>query len=101
MDESRLKGILGLAVRAGQAAFGEDGCRKLLESGKCGILLLDEAASANTRKRYESLCGRTGTRMAVLPEALIEDATGRQNIVMAVIKGGFAEQAERCLRTEN
>ena len=99
MDGRRLKGILGLCVRAGKAAFGEEVCRKSLECGKCGILLLDEAASANTRDRYDSLCKRTGIEMALLPEGFLSEATGRSNIALAVMKGSFAEQVGRCLKT--
>ena len=92
MDEKRLRGIMGLCVRAGQAVFGEDGCRKAIQNGECGILLADGGMSANTRKRYESVCSRTETQMAELPEGLLEEATGRPGAAMAVKKGHFAEQ---------
>ena len=42
MDEKRLRGLMGLSVRAGQAVFGEDGCLRLLRSDGCGVLLMDE-----------------------------------------------------------
>ena len=49
MDEKRLRGLMGLCVRAGQGVFGEDGVDggelhllQLLFFGECGIdLLLD------------------------------------------------------------
>ena len=41
MDERRMKGLMGLCVRAGQAVFGEDGCRRSVAGGQCGLLLLD------------------------------------------------------------
>lgn len=97
MNETRLKGILGLSVRAGQAVFGEDTCRRLLSSGKGAVLLLDADASENTRKKYRELCGRTGTQMAVLPAGLIETATGKDNTAMALKQGAFAEQVKSCL----
>ena len=97
MDERRLKGLMGLCVRAGQASFGEEGCRKAIEKGQCGILLLDGGISANSRKRYEDLCGWTGTRMAILPEGLLGDATGKPGAAMAVKEGSFAEQIVQLL----
>ena len=97
MDERRLKGVLGLCVRAGQAVFGEDGCRKAISAGQCGILLTDGDASDNTRKRYESICGRTGTEMAQLPAGLLAEATGRPGAAMAVKQGSFSEQIRACL----
>ena len=96
MDEKRLRGLMGLCVRAGQAVFGEDGCRKAITNGECGILLADAEMSGNTRKRYEGLCEWTGTKMATIPAGLLEEATGRPGTAMAVKKGNFAEQISEC-----
>ncbi len=98
MDEKRLRGLMGLCVRAGQAVFGEDGCRKAISSGECGVLLADGDMSENTRKRYESLCEQTGTRMAEIPAGLLEEATGRPGVAMAVKAGSFAEQIGHLIR---
>ena len=98
MDERRMKGLMGLCVRAGQAAFGEEGCRKAVSGGKCGLLLLDGGISANSRKRYEELCEWTETRMAVLPAGMLEEATGRPGTAMAVRPGNFAEQMTQALQ---
>ena len=92
MDEKRLRGLMGLCVRAGQAVFGEDGCRKTISAGQCGILLTDGDMSGNTRKHYESICRQTGTEMATLPPGLLAEATGRPGAAMAVKKGSLAEQ---------
>ena len=97
MDERRMKGLMGLCVRAGQAVFGEDGCRKTVLNGKCGILLADGDISENSRKRYEEICRRTGTRMELLPSGMLEEATGRPGAAMAVKAGSFSEQMISCL----
>ena len=97
MDERRMKGLMGLCVRAGQAVFGEDFCRRAVSGGQCGLLLLDGNISANSRKRYEDLCAHTGTRMAVLPPGILEEATGKPGAAMAVKEGSFSEQMIRCL----
>ena len=97
MDERRLKGLMGLCVRAGQAVFGEDGCRKTISTGRCGILLADGEISENSRKRYEELCERTGTRMELLPPGLLAEATGKPGAAMAVKTGSFSEQMISCL----
>ena len=60
MKEQRAKGMLGLAVRSREACFGDDTCSRLIESGKCGLILLDGETGANTRKKYQELCERTG-----------------------------------------
>ena len=101
MNEKRLKGILGLSVRAGQAVFGEEGCRKALQSQVGGVLLLDGDASGNTRKRYEALCGRTDHRMALLPAGLLAEATGKPGAAMFVKEGSFSSQVIGCLDADN
>ncbi len=101
MNEQRLKGLLGLSVRAGQAVFGEDTCRRLILSGRCGLLLLDETAGANTGKRFRELCRRTETPCAFLPQDLILLATGKDNMVMALKEGTFADQAADLVLTDS
>ncbi len=97
MNEQRAKGMLGLAVRAREACFGDDTCSRLIESGKCGMILLDGETGVNTRKKYQELCERTGVPLAVLPQGLMEEATGRTNKVAALREGAFAEQMKACL----
>ncbi len=101
MDEKRLKGLLGLAVRAGQAVFGEDGCRKAIRNGNGGMLLLDVKASENTRRRYEAACSFNGTRMVILPEGLLGEATGKPGAAMYLKEGSFKDQVTGCLNAGN
>ena len=92
MNVQKFKGLLGLAVRARQTAFGMDACRILIRSGKCGVLLLDSTAGVNTRKKSEELCECTGIPVKYVPAGLIEEATGKVNIVMGLQKGSIAEE---------
>ena len=97
MNEQKVRGMLGLAVRARQVCFGEDACRKLVSRGRCGLVLLDGDTSENTRRKYESLCEREGIEIRILPSGLMAEATGRDNIAAALNKGSFAEQMKVCL----
>ena len=97
MNEQKLTGMMGLALRARQAVTGTDACRMMIEAGKCGILLMDESTGINTRKKMENLCERTRTQFAVIPVGLMESATGYQGVLMAIRKGSFADQAAVCL----
>ena len=101
MNARRIGGMLGLALRARQAAAGMDACRILVRSGECGVLLLDGAAAENTRKRAEELGGRSGTPVVILPENLIEETTGKGNIILGIRKGSFAEQILAYAREED
>ena len=97
MNEKKLQGMMGFALKTRQAATGADACSMMIQSGKCGILLLDEEAGVNTRERFEKLCRRTGTRIAILPAGLLETATGCTGVTMALRKGPFADQIAGCL----
>lgn len=97
MNESRLRGLMGLCVRAGQAVFGEDGCMKSVRTGQCGALLMDSGASQSTAEKYQAVCQREGIPFIRLPEGLLEEATGRPGMAMAVKKGSFADQITGCL----
>lgn len=93
----KLRGLMGLCVRARQATFGEDGCLKSIRGGGCGILLLDSGASKATQDKYRGACQHAGVQLALLPQGLLQDATGRPGVAMAVQKGGLAEQIRRVI----
>ena len=92
MNEQKLKGILGFAARARQIAAGMDACRILIRSGKCGILLMDEQTGPNTRKKAEELSEGSGISLEILPEGMIEAATGKSSMILGGREGGFADQ---------
>ena len=92
-QENKLRGLMGLCVRARQAVFGEDGCMKTIRAGNCGVLLLDSGASQATRDKYRGVCANANTPMVELPQGLLHEATGKPGMAMAILKGGFANQA--------
>ena len=100
MDHGRLKGLLGLSVRAGQAVFGEDGCLKALRNGQGGLLVLDESLSERVKEKYLTLCGRVEVPVVRLPEGLLFEATGKPGKAAVLIKGTLAEQAAACGKSE-
>lgn len=97
MNERKLGGLIGLAVRARQAESGMEACRILIRAGKCGILLIDGEAGPNTRKRATELCAGTHTPMKMLPSGMIEDATGKSCMVIGLKTGGFADEILRII----
>ena len=95
MDEKRLKGLMGLCVRARQAVFGEDGCLKCVRGGQCAALLLSGDASDATRGRYEAVCARAGVPLILLPPDFLFQATGRPGKAMAVVKGSLGSEVAK------
>ena len=92
MNEQKLTGMLGLAMRARQAAAGMDACRIMIRSGQCGVLLADGETAPGTLQKAEDLARQSGTPFRVLPAGMILKATGRDNRIIAVRTGSFAEQ---------
>ena len=92
MDEARIRGLMGLCVRARMAVFGEDGCLKSIRSGTCALMLLDSGASRATREKYRTVCAHGGVPLRLLPAGLMGSATGRPGVAMAVLPGGICQQ---------
>lgn len=93
--ETKLRGLMGLCVRARQATFGEDGCLKSIRGGGCAVLLLDSGASKATQDKYRGVCDNAGVQMALLPRGLLQDATGRSGVAMAVAPAGWQSRSGR------
>ena len=100
-QENKLRGLMGLCVRARQAVFGEDGCMKTIRAGNCGVLLLDSGASPATQDKYRGVCANANTPMVELPEGLLHEATGKPGVAMAILKGGFANQVIQMMNATN
>ena len=73
--------MLGIAMRAGQLSFGEDGVRKAIATGAAALVLLDSGASDNTKKRMRDSCAYYGVRLA-------ETAVGRPGRMSAAVAKG-------------
>ena len=89
---ARLKGLLGLAVRAEQAGFGTEGCLNSIRRAQCAMVLLDGGASSGTKDKIHSACELHGIRCCELPEGMLGQATGKPGVVMTVKEGGLAQQ---------
>ena len=99
MNESRLKGLMGLCVRAGQAVFGGEFCLKSVREQKAALLLLDGDIAKASREKYEQACVKNDVRYGLLPAGLIEESTGKPGKAMAILAGGLAEQIIHCLES--
>lgn len=93
MDEQKVAGMIGLAVRARQAQLGAGRALDCLRAGKAGLLLLDDAVSDNTRKRFTDACTSHEVESLMLPPGLLGQAAGRMDtMVAALLKGGLADR---------
>lgn len=80
--------MLGIAMRAGQLSLGEEGAHKAVASGKAALVLVDEAASANTRKLFADACAHYGVRMELARAGRLAASVGKPGRMSAAVRGG-------------
>ncbi|HOG01736.1 MAG TPA: ribosomal L7Ae/L30e/S12e/Gadd45 family protein [Clostridia bacterium] len=89
-DGKKLRGALGLAMKAGKCAAGDFACEKLIKGSGARLALLDANASDNTKQRYRGMCARAG-----IPLLEVEDLGGAigkpGRMIAAVTDEGFAK----------
>ena len=80
--------MLGLAMRAGQLTFGEDGVRKAIASGGAKLVLLDAGASENTKKRMRDSCAYYGVALVETAADRLGYAVGKPGRMNAAVAAG-------------
>ena len=92
MLEDKLKGMIGLARRAGRLGCGSVAVEKCLNSGKCTLVLIDEAASANTLEAFTKQSRFANVPIKLLPQGLLEKSLGEYRMCAAVSDENFSKQ---------
>ena len=97
---NRKTSAIGFAMKAGKVQSGDFSAEKLLRAGKAKLLLLDEAASGNTREKYCALCESRGVTLLFVEElGLWIGKPGR--ITAAVTDEHFADMIKRAFAEES
>lgn len=92
----KLKGYLGLAVRAGQAALGSSLALRDIREGRAAVVLIDEGASGNTRKKLGDACAFRRVPCMTVPSGWIGDSCGGGDwMAVSVRRGGLADSIIR------
>ena len=77
--------LLGLCSRAGRLASGEEMCLRLIRSGGAKLMLVDAAASANTRKEFADACRHYGVPLIYLAGRPLGEAIGKPGRMSAAV----------------
>ena len=80
--------MLGLAMRAGQLSTGESGFRQSAAQGEAILLLVDGAASDNTKKRIADCAAYYGLPLAEVEPGRLGACIGRDGRMSAAVKKG-------------
>jgi len=88
----KLRGLLGMANRAGKIASGSSAVEKALTAGKvCGLILAEDARSS-TAKKYRALAETAGIPLVVaLSRETMGQALGKdgERAAVAILDAGF------------
>lgn len=102
MSDAKVWGLIGLASRAGQVASGESACEIALRRGEAALVLLDEGASAGTRKALSDACAYRGVPLFAVEAGRIAASTGKPGRMAAAVKpGSLAQQLHRLLQPDS
>ena len=88
MNEQSLRGLLGLALRAGQMTTGADLTLRQIKAGKAALVLLDADASGNTKKKLLDACAYRQVSAYTLPAGMIDTSCGKDGRFAAALSSG-------------
>ncbi|MBR3904285.1 MAG: ribosomal L7Ae/L30e/S12e/Gadd45 family protein [Clostridia bacterium] len=95
---AKIDGLLGLAMRAGQLTAGADLALREIKAQKAALVLVDQDASENTRKKLSDACAYRRVPMHIMEAGLLDRACGREGRMAACLKkGGICDQILRLL----
>ncbi|MGN0772807.1 MAG: L7Ae/L30e/S12e/Gadd45 family ribosomal protein [Candidatus Ventricola sp.] len=85
--------MLGIARRAGALTLGADGVLGAISSGGAALVLVDAAASENTRKKFRDSCAFYGTPLFETAPDRLGLAIGKPGrMCAAVTKGSLGDK---------
>lgn len=93
MTQSKALSRLGLAMRAGKLATGEETVLKAIRAGEAKLVLLARDAAENTGKKLADKCGSYGVPMLTgFTRYELGQAVGKpERVMFAVTDQGFAD----------
>ena len=99
--ENRVINFLGLCMRAGRVISGQEACVDLARQEEAALVLMDVAASENTRKRITDACRSHSVPLYELSEGSLGHAIGKKGRMVAALKAdGMAQQLLTLLKDQ-
>ena len=93
--------MLGIAMRAGALTLGTDGVLKAISSKSAAFVLLDEAASENTKKKFRDSSAFYGVELFETAQDRLGFAVGKPGrMCAAVAKGTLGDRLGALARQE-
>lgn len=99
INQTKICGLIGLAMRAGKISFGTDACLEQIEKKKIKFLFLAMDASDRTKKVFREKCKEA--QISIYEGFTIENlsqAIGKQNKAVIGIKDiNFAKEIQKII----
>lgn len=101
MVQNRAYSMIGLAMKAGKIVSGEFSTERAVKMGTASLVIVSEAASENTKKKFLNMCTYYKVPLYFFGE---KEALGRAigkefRASLAVLEDGFAKAIEKHLIT--
>ncbi|MCI8376850.1 MAG: 50S ribosomal protein L7ae [Lachnospiraceae bacterium] len=89
--------MIGMAMKAGRVASGEFATEKAVKSGKAALVIVAEAASENTKKKFRNMCDYYEVPIRFLGQKEeLGHAIGKEfRASLAVLDAGLAKAIEK------
>ncbi len=88
IDRDAFYSMLGIAMRAGVLTLGTDSVLGSVASGKAAFVLLDAAASENTKKKFHDSCAFYGAELYETAPDRLGFAIGKPGRMCAAVAKG-------------
>lgn len=102
MAQNKVYAMIGLATKAGKIASGEFSTEQAVKAGKGRLVIVSQAASDNTKKKFQNMCTYYEVPLYFFGEKeTLGHAMGKEfRASLAVLDEGFAKAIEKCLMNE-
>ena len=102
MKQSKVTGLIGLAVKAGKIVSGEFCTEREIKSGKANLVIVAEDASDNTRKKFKNMCDFYHVPLYFYQnKETLGHAMGKEfRASLAVLDEGFSESIKKNMETK-
>ena len=96
---NRVLAMVGMAMKAGRVVSGEFSTEKAVKEGKAFLVIVSEAASDNTKKKFRNMCTYYEVPMYIYgtKEELGHSMGKEFRASLAVTEEGFAKSIEKRL----
>ena len=99
--ENQVINFLDLCMRAGRIISGQEACVDLARKEEAALVLIDAAASENTRKRIADACHSHNVPLYEISEGELGCAIGKNGRMMVALKmDGMAQKLLTLLQNE-